>query len=85
MTITMNSISKLALLLFVCFSISACGGNKKAASTSAVADAGDITRPPVVEKDLNSVDAASPEGATVSFDEWRKRREAEKKQREQEP
>ncbi|MFT6406735.1 MAG: hypothetical protein ACJAQ6_000145 [Arenicella sp.] len=85
MTNTMNSISKLALLLIVSFSISACGGNKKAASQSTVIDTGDITRPPVVEKDINTADTTSPEGETVSFDEWRKRREAERKKRENEP
>jgi len=32
MTINMNSISKIALLLLLSFSISACGGKKKAVS-----------------------------------------------------
>lgn len=74
----MNSISKLSLLLFVSISIAACGGNKKAVSEAEVADVADITRPPVVDKDANPVEEAVAEGETVSFDEWRKRRQAEK-------
>jgi len=77
MNITMNSISKLALLLFISVSISACGGIKKAASTDNVANTEDITRPPVVEKDTTPVETAVADGETVSFDEWRKRRQAE--------
>jgi len=81
----MNSISKLALLLFVSFSISACGGNKKVAAEGSNAQTDDITRPPVVEKDVITADTTSPEGETVSFDEWRKRRDAERKKREGNP
>ena len=83
MTMNMNSISKLSLLLFVSLSISACGGNKKAASSEGVANENDITRPPVVEKDTAPVETAAADGETVSFDEWRRRREAEKKKLEQ--
>lgn len=81
----MNSISKLALLLFLSFSISACGGNKKAASESSVVQTSDITRPPVVEKGVITADTASPEGEAVSFDEWRKRRDAQRKKLEDNP
>jgi hypothetical protein len=78
----MNSISKLALLLFVSFSISACGGNKKSVAEASIVNADDITRPPEVEKDVITADTTTAEGETVSFDEWRKRREAEKKKLE---
>ena len=89
MTMTMNSISKLALLLFVSIAISACGGNKKTtskasgANKASVANTGDITRPPVVEKDVARAETAAADGETISFDEWRKRREAEKKKQDQ--
>jgi len=82
MTINMNSISKIALLLLLSFSISACGGKKKAVS-SEVVDTNDITRPPTVEIGSIPVDEAVAEGETVSFDEWRKRREAQKRKLEQ--
>jgi len=82
MTINMNSISKIALLLLLSFSISACGGKKKAVS-SEVVDTNDITRPPTVEIGSTPVDEAVAEGETVSFDEWRKRREAQKRKLEQ--
>ena len=75
----MNFNSKLALLLFLCISISACGGNKKAAPKVSNANTVDITRPPVVEKDTSTTEAAPVDGEAVSFDEWRKRKEAEKK------
>lgn len=80
---TMNSISKLALLLFLSISISACGGKKKAASQVDDVNVADITRPPVVEKDVAPEEADVSDGETVSFDEWRKRREAQKRRLEQ--
>ena len=80
---TMNSISKLALLLFLSISISACGGNKKTTSKARVADGVDITRPPVVEKDTSPAETVAADGEAVSFDEWRKRRDAEKKKQDQ--
>lgn len=78
----MNSISKLVLLLILAVSISACGLNKKkvskakSATENVAAVSGDITRPPEVEKDLNPLEEAVADGETVSFDEWRKRRQA---------
>lgn len=75
--------SKLALLIFVSISISACGGKKKASPETIAANANDITRPPVVEKDTAPVEQAAADGETVSFDEWRKRRDAEKLRLEQ--
>ena len=79
----MNSISKLALLLLLSISISACGGNKKTESQVSTSKTTDITRPPVVEKELVSAEQATADGETVSFDQWRKRREAEKQKLEQ--
>lgn len=87
----MNSISKLVLLLFVSISISACGGNKKSTSKGntanpakeIAANTGDITRPPVVEKDVVTAESTSTDGGTISFDEWRKRRQAEKEKGDQ--
>lgn len=83
MTMKMNSISKLALLLFLSISISACGGNKKAAPQASATNVDDITLPPVIEKDSAPEEAAAVDGETVSFDEWRKRREAQKQKLEQ--
>ena len=77
----MNLISKLTLLLALSFLISACGGKKKAVSGDA--NVADITRPPTVEKDTTPVEEAFVEGETVSFDEWRKRREAQRRKLEQ--
>ena len=78
-----NLISKSLLLLFILASISACGGKKKPAPTAKVTDTGDITRPPVIEKDFNPIEEAVAEGETVSFDEWRKRRQAEQQKQDQ--
>jgi len=64
MTINMNSISKIALLLLLSFSISACGGKKKAVS-SEVVDTNDITRPPTVEIGSTPVDEAVTNGVSV--------------------
>jgi len=66
MTITMNSISKLALLLLVSVSISACAGFKKSNPSTAETDVEDITVPPVVEKDTTPVETVAAEGETVS-------------------
>ena len=77
----MNLISKLTLLLLLGFLISACGGKKKTSPDGA--NVVDITRPPIVEKDTTPVEEAVAEGETVSFDEWRKRREAQRRKLEQ--
>ena len=72
-----NSISKVGLLLTLSVLLSACGGGKK---EEAAEPTNDITRPPLVEKVSAPQEEAVAEGETISFDEWRKRREAEKKQ-----
>jgi len=83
MIISMNSFNKLALLLLLSASISACGGNKKPEAQASVDTADDITRPPVIEKGTAPVEEAAAEGETVSFDEWRRRRDAAKLRQEQ--
>ncbi len=72
-----NSISKVGLLLTLSVLLSACGGGKKEVAAEPT---NDITRPPLVEKVSAPQEEAVAEGETISFDEWRKRREAEKKQ-----
>lgn len=72
-----NSISKVGLLLTLSVLLGACGGGKKEVAAE---PANDITRPPLVEKVSAPQEEAVAEGETISFDEWRKRREAEKKQ-----
>jgi len=77
MTMNNNSISKIGLLLTLSALLVACGGGKK----EVAAESGnDITRPPVVEKVAVQQEKAVAEGETISFDEWRRRREAEKQQ-----
>lgn len=78
MTMNNNSISKVGLLLTLSVLLSACGGGKK--EVVAEEPTSDITRPPQVEKVSAPQEEAIAEGETISFDEWRKRREAEKKQ-----
>ncbi len=77
MTMNNNSISKVGLLLTLSVLLSACGGGKKEVAAEPT---NDITRPPLVEKVSAPQEEAVAEGETISFDEWRKRREAEKKQ-----
>ena len=77
MTMNNNSISKVGLLLTLSVLLSACGGGKKQVAAEPT---NDITRPPLVEKVSAAQEEAVAEGETISFDEWRKRREAEKKQ-----
>lgn len=73
-----NSISKVGLLLTLSVLLSACGGGKKEVAAE---PASDITRPPLIEKvSAPQQEEAVAEGETISFDEWRKRREAQKKQ-----
>ena len=77
MTMNNNSISKVGLLLTLSVLLSACGGGKKEVAAEPT---NDITRPPLVETVSAPQEEAVAEGETISFDEWRKRREAEKKQ-----
>ncbi len=77
MTMNNNSISKVGLLLTLSVLLGACGGGKKEVAAEPTSD---ITRPPLIEKVSAPQEEAVAEGETISFDEWRKRREAEKKQ-----
>ena len=73
MTINNNSISKFSLLLIISAVLSACGGKK----TVEVVQGDDITRPPVIEKSTAPApEEQAADGEAISFDEWRKRREA---------
>lgn len=72
---TINSFKLIGAAL-LCFTMTACAGSKKVAEpTEPVAD---ITRPPqMVSNDPQvAVEESNPD-ETISYDEWRKRREAE--------
>lgn len=77
MTITMNNILKVSLIGLTCLILSACGGNKKPAADVEIANASDITRPPAVVKDRLPVEAESDPDETISYDEWKRKRDEE--------
>lgn len=73
-----NSFSKLLLCLLVAAFLSACGAKKLAPEEATTANTKDITRPPTVVKTQAPVESESNPDETISYDEWRRRREAEK-------
>lgn len=77
MTIMINTILKVGLLALTCFTLSACGGNRKAASEADIANTSDITRPPLIAKNRLPEEAEKNPDETVSYDEWKRRRDAE--------
>ena len=74
MTIKMT---RVAVLVFTCLMFSACGGKKETISEEPVTD---ITRPPQTVKDAAkpAQEETNPD-ETISYDEWRRRREREAK------
>lgn len=66
-------------LLLAILLIAACG-SKAAKQPSEAKTTGDITRPPSFVKQTNEPEAESNPDETVSYDEWRKRREDAAKQ-----
>jgi hypothetical protein len=77
MTMKINNILKVSLIGLTCFVLSACGGNKKPAEEAAVANGSDITRPPSIVKDRLPSETVKNPDETISFDEWKKKRDAE--------
>lgn len=77
MTNNTNTILKVSLIGLTCFVLSACGGSKKTAGETVVANGSDITRPPSIVKDRLPSETVKDPDETISFDEWKKRREAE--------
>lgn len=77
MTIKMNNIIKISLIAASCLVLSACGGSKKTPVQVDAANSTDITRPPVIVKDEKAVEAEKNPEETISFDEWKKKRDAE--------
>ena len=73
-----NSFSKYIVFLSIAVSVSACGSKRVAPAEAIVSNTKDITRPPIVDKSEAAADAEIKPGETVSYDEWRRRREAEK-------
>lgn len=77
----MSSIYKPIPIFLAALLIAACGG--KAAKQTADAEAKsteDITRPPVFVKEVDKPAVESNPDETISYDEWRKRREDEQRQ-----
>lgn len=70
--------TRVAILVFTCLLFSACGGKKETISEEPVVD---ITRPPQTVKDAAKPaqeEETNPD-ETISYDEWRRRREQEAK------
>ncbi len=66
------------LMLFAGMMLSACAGKKtKANSSESEQPVADITRPPQMVRAEQEVVEESDPDETISFDEWRKRRQAE--------
>lgn len=77
MTIKKNTIMKSLILILLCIATSACGGSKKSPDTTNVVKGSDITRPPVVVKNNRAIEAEKDPEETISFDEWKRQRDAE--------
>lgn len=75
MTITINDILKASFIGLTCLVLSACGGNKKPAAEAEIANTSDITRPPAVVKGRLPVEAESDPDETISYDEWKRKRD----------
>ena len=82
----------LALTVLFAFSLvalSGCGsiqklrGKDDAPAANATAQQADITRPPVVVKDTDSKAVETSPDETISFEEWREQRLAEKEEKAQ--
>lgn len=68
------------IVIMVSVVLSACGGKNKSvakqAEESKVTTTSDITRPPAVIKEVTVEEESNPD-ETISFDEWRRRRQLE--------
>jgi len=63
-------------LLVISGSLSACGGKRaKAEKNTEQVATGDITQPPSVVKEVVEPEAERDGTETISYDEWRKKRE----------
>ena len=69
-------ISTLSIALTACSTVREWRGGERA-STKVVDNANDITRPPAVARHQTATTSESNPDETVSFDEWRKQRQAE--------
>lgn len=74
MTIKINNILKVSL---ICLALSACGGNKKPEAVVEAVNADDITRPPSVVKNRKPAESESNPEETISYEEWKRKRDAE--------
>lgn len=77
-------VGAITFLVFAGLMLSACAGKKAATNTDSTNSAkqgtvADITRPPQMIKGEKEVVEESNPDETISYDEWRKRREAELK------
>ena len=80
-----NSFSKILVCVAVAVSVSACGSKKVAPTEAAIANSNDITRPPKIIKEQQPVETESNPNETISYDEWRRRRDAERAGSESSP
>ena len=72
-----NSLPKLTVLILLAGLMTACGPKRVAPEEAVVANTKDITRPPSVTKDRAPSETESNPDETISYDEWRRRREAQ--------
>ena len=77
MTNNTNTILKVSIIGLTCFVLSACGGNRKPAEDAVAANSPDITRPPSIVKNRLPSETVKNPDETISFDEWKKKRDAE--------
>ena len=64
-------------MALACFILSACGGKRAAVDQTAAENIPDITRPPKVAKHQAPVEVEKKPDETVSYDEWKRRRDAQ--------
>jgi len=74
-----NWTSKLILVIALTGLVTACGGKKPAPVDVDVANTKDITRPPSITLNRAPQETETNPDETISYDEWRRRREAELK------
>lgn len=77
MTIKITNILNAGLIGLTCLIISACGSKKIPADEAEVANTSDITRPPSIVKNRKPAESESNPNETISYDDWKRRRDAE--------
>lgn len=79
MTNSKKTMLKIGLVALTCFTLSACGGKRAPVDAANAENTPDITRPPKVAKNEVPVEVEKNPDETVSYDEWKRQREAQLK------